>query len=462
MSKKILLIILFGFILNFIISFFYIEKFNFYETINTEGERRHGLIKGINENHWNKAYKLKKDIDSGKSFFKSGDIYDRNYLPSINFYLYSIISGDKLYENNVLEEISTYDKNIQITKTDKKFYFLVFQSILYCLAIFFLIKTLSFYLDKKLLIILTVVLSFEPSINQWHSSFFSASIFTSIQIFLLSFLFKIKKNYFDYFIIGFILALLFAQRSAAMFYIFILVFIFVIFIKKNKIKKIFIFTLSYLLFLSFIVYHNYNRSGLFYVTPLDQRTALFHYFEPNILHKANNSKSLLFEKERIFKKINNWKESKKLNLNNERDLLAYYNEMKKNSIISILNHPIISFKLAIKKTLHSGLLDPVYIFFFHKTEYKGNNSYYGSETHRKIIKYRLFYSILVYLISIYGFYYSFKYIKKEFIFFSSLSYLYFLGILGWMGWSRYYTACIPFLLIFFSVGVYQLYLSYKK
>ena len=454
MSKRIYFIIILGFIINIFISFFYIEKFNSYELLDTDDELRHSLIKGINENHWNKAYKLKKDLESGKNFFQSGSAYDRNYLPSLNFFLYSKISSDQLYEN--------YDNELKISQTDKKIYFLIFQSLFYCISIFFLLKILSIYIDKKLIVIFAIIFSLEPSLNQWHSSFFSASIFTSLQIFLLAFLFKLKKNYFDYFVIGFILALLFAQRSAAVFYIFILLFIFAIFIKKYKIRKILIFILSYLIFISFIAYHNYNRSGLIYFTPLDQRTALYNYCEPAILNIKNKSQSFEYEKKKILEKLNEWKNNKNLDLKNEQDLLFYYDEMKRNSINSILKHPIISIKYAIKKSVHSGLLNPVYIFFFHKTEYEGKNPYYGSETHKKIIKYRLYYSAIFYLVSIYGFYHSFKYFRKDFIFLNSLSYCYFLLILGWMGSTRYYTSCLPFLFIFFGIGIYQIFAQRRK
>ena len=87
MSKRIYFIIILGFIINIFISFFYIEKFNSYELLDTDDELRHSLIKGINENHWTKI-KLKKDLESGKNFFQSGKAYDRNYLPSLNFFIF--------------------------------------------------------------------------------------------------------------------------------------------------------------------------------------------------------------------------------------------------------------------------------------------------------------------------------------------------------------------------------------
>ena len=90
------------------------------------------------------------------------------------------------------------------------------------------------------------------------------------------------------------------------------------------------------------------------------------------------------------------------------------------------------------------------------TEYEGVNSYYGSKLHKSIVKYRLVYSILIYLIVIYGFFNSVKSIKKKYIFLITFSYLYFLLILGWTGSTRYYASCLPFLFFFLSIGIESL------
>ena len=444
MSKKILLFVLFGFLLNILISSNYIYKLNSYETVDTDDNFRHNLIKGINENHWNKAYKLKEDINSGKIFFISGDIYNRNYLPSIVFYIYSIFTGDDLYEVN--------NGNLKITDSDKKLFLLIFQSALFSLSIIFLINVLKNYLTKNILLILAIFFSIEPTINQWHSSFFSGSIFLSLQIILLSLLLRLDKKYLSFFLIGILSGLLFAQRSAAIFYFVIIFIYFLIFLEKKKFKKIIIYFFSYLICLSFILTHNYLRSGVAYLTPLDQRTALFHYFEPEIISKKENI-SFSDAKKKLSDDLIIWKTEKKLNLENEKDLIIYLDEKKKRSIKTILSNPTISAKIVLKKTFHSGLLDPVYVYFFSNTEYEGKNPYYKSDLHAKIVKFRFFYSIFIYIFSIIGFYIALKNLKMKFIFISCFSYFYFLMILGWMGSTRYYTACLPYILIFFSIGI---------
>ena len=448
MAKKIKLIVFFGLLINILISFYYIQNFDSYEKIDTDGEFRHNLIKGINENHWLKAYKIKKETNAGKNFFRSGETYDRNYLPSINFYIYSILSGDELYEKQ--------DNQIKITQSKKKFLFILFQAIFYSISLLFLANSINQKFSKKFILIFISILAFEPTINQWHSSFYSASIFISLQIFLIAFLLKNDLQKKDFLFIGLILGLLFAQRSAAVFYYFVILFYFIFFVKKDKFKKIGILSLSYLSVLFFIYAHNYLRSGLIYITPLDQRTALYHYLEPHILSPSSNINQIIETQLRMKESLDFWKKENNLNLDDEKDLLIYYDEMKRRSLVSILNNPIKSSKIILKKIFHSGLLDPVHVYFFHTTEYEGVNPYYGSKLHKSIVKYRLAYSFILYLIVIYGFFTSLKTLKKRDIFLIFFSYLYFLLILGWMGSTRYYAACLIFVMFFLSHGIESL------
>lgn len=445
MKKKIKIIILIGFLINILFSFYYIQNYNDYEKIDTDGEFRHNLIKGINENHWLKAYILKKDIKSGKNFLESGDTYNRNYLPSINFYIYALLSGDELYEEN--------EKNLKISQSSKKIFFLIFQSLLYSISLIFLFNSINKSFSNRFAFIFILILALEPTINQWHQSFYSASIFISLQLFLLSFFFKNNLENKHLIFIGLILGLLFAQRSAAVFYYFVVLFYFIFFVHEKKLKKIAVFTISYLSILLFILVHNYNRSGLTYITPLDQRTALYHYLEPIILSSTTKQEEILETKKKIKQSLDEWKEKKNLNLDNEKDLLIYYDEMKKRSLISILNNPIRSFKIITNKIFHSGLLDPVHIYFFHTTEYEGVNPYYGSKLHKSIVNYRLIYSLIIYCLVIYGFVIATKKLEKKTIFFITFSYIYFLLILGWMGSTRYYASCLIFVIFFLSYGI---------
>ncbi len=454
-KKKIFLILLIGLIFNIIVNFLYIQNLNHYENFDKNGKGNHQLIKGMIENHWRGAYELKKNLESGKNFFESTPIYYQNFLqPYINF-IYSKITNDPLYEVDENEEL-------KITENDKKIFLLFFQSIFYFFSIYFLITKLKLYLTDNLLAIIAIVLIIEPTLNQWHSFFGTESIFLSIQIFIFALLISKKKPFYHFILIGILTGLLFAQRSAAIFYFVLIISFFIIFLKKDKTKGILIFLTFYLLSISFIGMNSYIRSGVFYLTPLDQRAALYHYFEPHIISKRDQIN--LFDAQKKIKlkhykwlKENNLKlDPNKLAEGDERLILKYHNFIKENSIKTIISEPILTFERIIKKSLHSGILDPVYVYFYNTREYEGSEPYYKSNLHKKILNYRLIYSFLIYILSIIGFLYFIKMKSKKLPFILFCSYLYFLAILGWMGSTRYYAASLPYLMIFCAAGVYDI------
>ena len=180
--KKNLSIILIGLIFSFLFSVYSINKFDNYE-IRIDNHNYHSMIKGVNANHWLKAKNIKDQLSEGKNYMETGDIYDRNYLPSKIFLLYSYITGDNLTESQNKNKIVT-DK--------KKIIFLFFQSILYFSILFFFSLRLLRLLKPTQVFCVISFLSFEPTLLQWHSSFWSESIFMSLQ--LLFFTIFLTKN----------------------------------------------------------------------------------------------------------------------------------------------------------------------------------------------------------------------------------------------------------------------------
>mgnify|MGYP007000426769 len=70
----------------------------------------------------------------------------------------------------------------------------------------------------------------------------------------------------------------------------------------------------------------------------------------------------------------------------------------------LLNNKIITFQTALKSSLHSTLLNPTEILF----RRIGGPNYYKSELHQKTIKYRIIYSLSVYILIFVGFIYTIK------------------------------------------------------
>ena len=102
-----------------------------------------------------------------------GHTYRQEYL-----HFFSLIINKELY-----------DENNQINKDVNKIYFLIFQSIIYYLLLYFLYKKILIYLPKLNSQIAILFLALEPTLFMNHSSFWSESIFFSMQIFFIIFFF---------------------------------------------------------------------------------------------------------------------------------------------------------------------------------------------------------------------------------------------------------------------------------
>ena len=86
------------------------------------------MIKGVNANHWLKAKNIKDQLSEGKNYMETGDIYDRNYLPSKIFLLYSYITGDNLTESQ--------NKNKIVTDKKKNYFFIFSINFIFFYSIF--------------------------------------------------------------------------------------------------------------------------------------------------------------------------------------------------------------------------------------------------------------------------------------------------------------------------------------
>ena len=161
--KKNISIILIGLIFSFLFSAYSINKFDVYEK-STDDNHYHSMIKGVNANHWIKAKRIKDQLSQGKKYFETGEIHDRNYLPSKIFLLYSYLTDDELVENQ---------NNNKIVTDKKKIVFLFFQSILYAISLFFFSLRLLNLIKPTQVFLITSFLSLEPTLLQWHSSFWS-------------------------------------------------------------------------------------------------------------------------------------------------------------------------------------------------------------------------------------------------------------------------------------------------
>lgn len=458
-KKYIFFAILFSFLVSIIISFNYVNK---YDEL-TDNLERHRMIKDTVRGDWNKADKLNKLKKEKLSYFFYKIDYDKPYLPS------RIIA---LYFSLIKKDIKTDQREFHFETDNGKYFLLVLQAFFYYFCLFVLAKVLISRKENINIIFFTILfLSLEPTIIQWHSSFFNESIFFSLQIIILVFFLKTNKNIIDYIFIGLFCGILFLQKSIGLYYFILVIFFLAIIENSKKIKKISIVFLSYLIVCLLVGYTNYVRSNNFYFAPLQTKEAMFIYVLPKIYQEKEKiswkeAKSKVINKTKIWIKEN--KIDAKIDDNlftksfgSEEDQIKTHTFQQNLAFKEITSNIFITSKILVKKYFHSLLLNPVEIYYFYK--YENSESYYNSNEHKNWRIVRIFYTLLIYSICIYGFYKMIKEKKlNKYVFFWLASGLYFYLILGWMGFTRYFSPVLIYISLFFANGMNQIIFNKKK
>lgn len=447
-KKNIFLIILIGFLISSITGFFNLKK---YDQIS---DPSHNMIIGDIHLIWREAETLKRDLYDGKNYFNSGREYTRTYLPSKILALYSHISGQELFENF---------ENKKIKRGYEKLTFLILQSLIYYLALFFFHqKILDFYdYNYQKCFFITGFLAIEPTIIQWHSSFWTESIFFSLQLITLSLIIHKTNNKFFNFFIGIFVGLMYLQKTVAMFFIFPVIFYFIVSKKRGNLISILNLIFGFLIILFILGYHNFKKTGIFYLAPEQSKNAHYQVLAHQILSKKNNVPE--YESIKSIEQLEkNWIKDNTINLNNFEDRRRLSNYRQKFFLNTFLSNKIIATKIYTKQVIHHTLLNPVQVYFWHKYN-NSDNQYHRSLDHEEWIWKRILYSSIIYFFVLIGIYYSLR--KKEyknFIYFIILSIFYFMFMLGWVGDTRYFMPSLILISIFFGEGAFIMLQKFSK
>jgi hypothetical protein len=314
LNKKILILIFISFCISLFFSAYFTYKYDRYESDNFT----HSMIKGDAHPIWIKADILKKDLVSGKGYLLSGSELHRSYLPERTIAFFSIIFSYELF----------LDKSYKVRLDVKKLFYLIFQSLLYFQVVFYLLKKIQNFLDNDSTFYCALFLCLCPSIIFFHSSFYTESIFFSLQILLLFFIINPSSKALINIFYGVLIGFLFLQKTVALYYIFIIVFFFLLNFKKNFFKPIFFLLMGYIIVLLFVGFGNFKRMGVFYIEPTQAHSAVMWYTSDHILSKGMNI-SIEKAKYKIKNEQDNWIKEKKLNLEKEEDRLLFGKFQKK-------------------------------------------------------------------------------------------------------------------------------------
>ena len=448
---SIYLTIIIAFLVSVLLSYHYILKYDRSKD-SANNNREHAMIKTAVSVPWTEADRILKDIKSGKNYFASGGEQISEFLPQKLLALYFYITGHEIYDSKM---------NLKIN--NGKLPYLIIKTSLYYLALLYFCKKIFSMFPLKNCFFIILFLAFEPSIFQYHSSFWNVSLFLPFEILLLSLLLDQSENILKNVFIGFILGIMFMIRPMIFWYIFPLLFYLFILYKKKSTKPISGLMIGYLLILVVIAFHNYKRVGIPYFMPTESKFVLSVSLAPQILAKKENL-SVEQAKLRMKDEIEIWIKKNDLNLNinnslfginiggKEEDRIKYYDYIQKTALDIIINNPLITAEYVFKQSLHMLVLNPVYVKYFYQFEGRGGK-YLKSETHKKWIPIRIIYSVIIYLVVFWGIINSLKNMKKEIIFLLIVSSAYILAILGWMGTPRHFVPALIFLSIFFGNGM---------
>ena len=436
-NKKIYLVFLIGIMIATSYGFFNLDKFDKIEEPNG-----HIMIRGDLGLIWHEAETFKEDFLLKKNIFGNGIEYTRTFLPPKIVAFYHILTNQDLYDDN----------DNRIVKTGGKKLYLFFQILFYYLSLLYLYKKLiPFYSDKNLAFYIISYLALDPNIIQWHGTFWTESVFLSLQILLIGLIIKKHKSNLFCLCLGLFLGVIFLQKTVAV--LFILFIIFYIFFSEEKknILKVFNIILGFFIILSLLGYDNYKKTGIFYVMPMQTKDAHYVYLIPQIFDKNNQliSMSNLKEEEKEWKKINNWSKD---NFKTEYIFKKY---QQKKALEVMLNNKITAIQIYLKNTIIHTIINPLQTFYWHKYNQKkySKTEFHLSEESHKYFIYKIFHSTLFYIVIFMGILEIIKNNDKfKFHLLISFLILYLMFMLGWVGNSRYFMPSIIFLSIFFGHG----------
>lgn len=460
--------IVLSFILSILISKY--NLINYDKNILTDEYKYHQMIKTDSYRYMSQGAEIKRDLDNGINFFKTGPESYTKYLPSRIAAAYYYFFDLDLFNN-------FEDKKINL---GIHFPYLIIQCFVYYFSLFFLSLTLIKIFNKKIVLFTIIFLAVEPTLFQYHGTFWSESYFFSLQIILLALVLNKNNKDYNFFFIGIFLGLLSLQKQMAIFYIVpIIVYFFLEIVKKPR--KIFIIFFSFLIVQFFLGANNYIRSGEFYLLTADTKLDLHRDLVEVVMSNKNNTTRREFavsEGDIAIKWIkDNFVPYNKLKVQNsagkftymdyrgfilsESDKVEFDNFIRNRTFKYIFNYPKDFILHIAKRSFHSALLNPFHIYSDHN--FRSGEMYYETLTHKKLIPYRIMYSIFIYFISILGLFYLFKNKNYQLLFLLFLSISYFFFLVSWHGNTRYFVPVLIYISLLFGNGSFFLFNKcYKK
>ena len=465
--KTIFIVIFLGFISSIVLSSYYIIKYDKYR----DDGYTHVMLKDETLSYWRIAAKIIEDVKRGENFFLSGELSDTKYLPARLVAIYSLLSG--------YEIIDEWEPNIKI-KLGGKLPFLIIQSLVYYLALVYLVLKISKIFPIENCFYIVFFLAFEHTMVQYHSSFWSESFYFTLQILILGLLLNNSHQTFDNLLIGIGVGIMFLQRSAAVFYLIPIIIYFIFSYRSKSVKPIIASVVGYTLIVFLVGIYNYKKIDVFYFYPTGGKQDIYLNLSiPLLSEKEKISEDEMHKKE--VQKAYKWLKDNNIKLNdgfdlettnvltlvsfieNEKSKIKFYDYINKRQFKIVFENPLGATKLAIIKVMHFVVLDPIHNYYYN--EHRGQDKkpeFIKSKTHKNWIPFRIIYTLLIYFVCFFGLIYFFKQKNYQLLLLLILSILYYTILFGWIGMTRLFVPNLIYLSFFFGNGLVLLMNLLKK
>lgn len=457
-NKLSLSIILISFFLSLLVSFYNLKNFD--KNIVIENKSYHQMIKSDPYRYLSNGYDITRQLREGTPFLKTGPENYTKYLPARIAAIYYYIFNYELFE----------DKEEKIIKSSIHNFYLYIQCFFYFLSVFFFSYSLRKKINNNLVVNSVIVfLCIEPTIFQYHGSFWSESYFFSFQLLLLTFMLR-SESLINLCFVGIFLGILSLQKQLAFFYVIPIIFYYFYYLNNHKIKKVFAILFCFFLVLSILGFNNLGRTGKFYILSADTKLDLHLDLVEKVMMKKNKTSRNQFrikEGEAMRKWIDNNRIEIKIpeeKLNNkytyweyrdfiveEKDKELFDKEISKRTVYYLIEYPIDFLQFISKSAIHTVLLNPFHIYSDNK--YESGEFYYDTKEHDDLVNLRILYTFIIYFFCLIGLYNLYRNKNYKLMSLYLISIIYFYSLVSWHGNTRYFMPNLIYLSLFFGFGV---------
>ena len=423
-----------SFLIWFLTCILYLHYFDRYE-VTTDDVENHAMIKSDPGKYWAETSNVVRQIQTGVNPMVTGNPDVAHILYKKCLAIYGLIGHMKFFE-----------KDGRVT-VGGKFWFLLFQALLYYISLYFFYYSISKVMSSRIALISTGFLAIEPTILQFHTSFWTESLFISLEVFAIAlFINPSRKIILKFTSVGILIGLMYLQRPVAILYVVVLLIVLIIRFYKNSVMPSIALSLGYLIIIGLVGSYSYYRSDAFYIMPKQASDVSFHYLANHVVAAIDK----ISPQEARIRLVSRSKE-----VANRRNVHLSY--IQRDMALDIFkNYPFITIKRIFISMLRSLGVDPLMIYKFYLLEYKPTSaSVLAEQSGQKMNLFRpiiYFYTVLLLGITAFGFVLSWKRLKAWINLLFLLSILYFWILGGWFGNPRFMVPVLVFYSVYFAVA----------